>query len=127
MDIVVADVPETYGMRLNIDWSEKLKGYFSTYYSHLWIPYNGKPNQININREPFIRQTVMDLNDPSEPAIFMNTAIEHSTLKSYFGNLPTYSSPNENLDSFLEIHNYIVVPFSVEIVHMDIMSVQILD
>ena len=30
IDIVIADIPETYGMWLSQDWSEKLKGYFAT-------------------------------------------------------------------------------------------------
>ena len=55
VDIVVVDVPETYGMWLSRDWSEKLKGYFSTDWSHLCLPYNGRPNQIKINREPLMK------------------------------------------------------------------------
>ena len=70
IDIVVADIPETYGMWLSRDRSENLKGYFATDWSHLWIPYNGRPNQIKIIREPFMKQTIIDLNDPSEPAFF---------------------------------------------------------
>ena len=38
VDIVVVDVPETYGMWLRRNWSEKLKGYFCTGWSHLWLP-----------------------------------------------------------------------------------------
>ena len=40
IDIVIADIPETYGMWLSQDWSEKLKGYFSTDWSHLCFPLN---------------------------------------------------------------------------------------
>ena len=75
MDIVVADVPETYGMWISGDWSEKMKGYFSTYWSHLWIPYNGRPNHIKINREPLMKKKITDLNDPSEQTIFVNIVI----------------------------------------------------
>ena len=46
IDIVIADILETYGMWLSWDWSEKLKGYFSTDWSHLWFPLNGKPNKL---------------------------------------------------------------------------------
>ena len=67
MNIVVADVPETYGMWLSRDWTEKLKGYFATGWSHLWIPYNGRPNHIKTNTEPFMKQTVTDLNDQVNP------------------------------------------------------------
>ena len=44
VDIIVDYVPKTCGMWLSRDWSEKLKGYFATYWSHLWLPYNGRPN-----------------------------------------------------------------------------------
>ena len=46
IDILVVDIPEFYGLILSRDWSEKLHGYFSTDWSHMWLPYNGNPNQI---------------------------------------------------------------------------------
>jgi hypothetical protein len=48
--IIVVDIPDAYGLVLSRDWSEKLHGYFSTDWSHLWIPYSGKPNQIHVNK-----------------------------------------------------------------------------
>jgi hypothetical protein len=42
IDIIVVDIPDTYGMLLSRDWSSMLKGYFSTDWSHLWLPYNGQ-------------------------------------------------------------------------------------
>ena len=51
IDILVADIPEFYGLILSRDWSEKLPGYFATDWSHMWLPYNGKPNQIKVERE----------------------------------------------------------------------------
>lgn len=48
IDILVADIPELYGLILSRDWSEKLHGYFVTNWSHMWFPYNGKPNQIKV-------------------------------------------------------------------------------
>jgi hypothetical protein len=44
IDIVVVDIPESYGMLLRRDWSVKIQGYFSTDWSHLWFPYKGKEN-----------------------------------------------------------------------------------
>ena len=55
MDIVVVDVPKTYGMWLSRDWSKTLKGYFATDRSHLWLTYNGIPNHIKINKDPFMK------------------------------------------------------------------------
>ena len=51
IDILVADIPELYGLILSRDWSEKLHGYFATDWSHMWLPYNGIPNQIKVERE----------------------------------------------------------------------------
>ena len=103
VDIVIADVPKKYGMWLSRDWSEKLEGYFSTYWSHLWLPYNGMPNHIKINREPLMKQTVMDLNDLVEPAVFVNSVIEHYTLDSYFGDMAIDTSLNHNIDKLSKI------------------------
>jgi hypothetical protein len=45
IDIIVVDIPEAYGLLLSRDWSEKLNGYFSTDWSHIWLPYNGQVEQ----------------------------------------------------------------------------------
>ena len=97
--IVIADIPGAYIMWLSRDWLEKIKGYFSIEWSHLWLPYNGKTNQIKIVRGPYMKQTVTDLNDPSEPVVFFSSAIEHYTFDSFFGNSPTKSSPVEDVDN----------------------------
>jgi hypothetical protein len=67
IDTIVVDIPEVYGMFLSRDWSEQLHGYFATDWSHLWLPENGKPNKIRVNRERYLKFTVTDLNDPNEP------------------------------------------------------------
>jgi hypothetical protein len=67
IDIIVVDIPEVYGMFLSRDWSEQLHGYFTMDWSHLWLPENGKPNKIRVNRERYLKFTVTDLNDPNEP------------------------------------------------------------
>ena len=47
IDIVVVDIPDGYGLILNRDWLARLKGYFASDWSHLWLPHKGIPNQIN--------------------------------------------------------------------------------
>jgi hypothetical protein len=42
INIIVVDILETYGLLLSRDWSAMLHGYFSTDWSHMWLPYNGK-------------------------------------------------------------------------------------
>ena len=44
INIVVADIPDTYGLVLSRDWSAKLNGYFASDWSHLWLPYKGSLN-----------------------------------------------------------------------------------
>jgi hypothetical protein len=35
INMIIVDIPESYGLLLNRDWSEKLNLYFSTYWAHL--------------------------------------------------------------------------------------------
>jgi hypothetical protein len=51
IDIIVVDIPEFYGLFLSRDWSEQLHRYFATDWSHLWLPENGQPNKIRINKQ----------------------------------------------------------------------------
>jgi ribonuclease HI len=86
IDIIVVDIPEVYGMFLSRDWSEQLHGYFATDWSHLWLPENGKPNKIRVNRERYLKFTVIDLNDPNEPYTPPADSPEVQGMDTYFGN-----------------------------------------
>ena len=63
---MVADIPNGYGLILNRDWSARLKGYFASDWSHLWLPNKGVPNQIKILREPYIKHTITKLEEGIE-------------------------------------------------------------
>ena len=76
IDIVVADIPEAYGIVLSRDWSTKLNAYFSSDWSHLWFPHKGSPNQIKVLREPHMKHNVTQLERKNEPA--------NSVLGNYF-------------------------------------------
>ena len=67
IDIVVADIPDAYGLVLSRDLSAKLNGYFASDWSHLWLPYKGSPNQIKILREPHMKYNVTQLEEKNEP------------------------------------------------------------
>jgi hypothetical protein len=79
IDIVVVDIPESYGLLLSRDWLEKLQGYFAIDWSHLWFPYKGKENQIRVNSEAHMKHTVTELEGKNEPISF-----SHSVLGNYF-------------------------------------------
>ena len=79
IDIMVADIPEAYGLILSRDWSTKLDGYFATDWSHLWFPYQGSQNQIKVMREPHMRHNVTQLEGKNEPINF-----SHPVLGNYF-------------------------------------------
>ena len=67
INIVVADIPDAYGLVLSRDWSAKLNGYFTSDWSHLWFPYKGSPNQIKVLREPHMKYNVTQLNEKNVP------------------------------------------------------------
>jgi ribonuclease HI len=93
IDIIVVDIPEVYGLFLSRDWSEQLHGYFATDWSHLWLPENGQPNKIRINRERYLKHTVTDLNDPNEPFTASTNSLEMQGMNTFFGNFMTETSP----------------------------------
>ena len=58
-----------YGLILNRDWSARLKGYFASDWSHLWLPLKGTLNQIKILREPYMKHTFTKLGEGNESTI----------------------------------------------------------
>jgi hypothetical protein len=53
------DMGEIGKLMVNLLWSKKLHGYFSTDWSHLWLPYNGNPNQIKVEHENHMKHTML--------------------------------------------------------------------
>jgi ribonuclease HI len=103
IDIIVVDIPEVYGMFLSRDWSEQLHGYFATDWSHLWLPENGKPNKIRVNRERYLKFTVTDLNDPNEPYTPPADSPEVQGMDTYFGNFTAEVSTIDDTQQQSEI------------------------
>ena len=58
IDIVIAYIPDAYGLVLSRDWLTRLDEYFESDWSHLWLPHKGSPNQIKILREPQMKHNV---------------------------------------------------------------------
>ena len=97
IDIMIAYIPETYGMWLSRYWSKKLKGYFSTNWSHLWLPLNGQPNKLKVNREPFMKQMVTDQYGSNAYVSYFSNQIQHFTFDTFFGDMTTDISPAHNV------------------------------
>jgi hypothetical protein len=68
IDIIVVDIPESYGLLLSPGWSEKINGYFSIDWAHLWLPLKGDNNMIKIDRERYLKHTVTDIETLNEPS-----------------------------------------------------------
>lgn len=96
IDIVVVDIPEAYGLLLSRDWSRKLNGYFTMDWSHLWLPYKGVPNQIQIDRELHMKYMVTDLETQNKPLASSREIPEIYCFDSFFGNFPVRVAPEEN-------------------------------
>jgi hypothetical protein len=92
IDIIFIDIPEVYGLFLSRDWSKKLHGYFVIDWSHLWLPENGKPNRIEINRECYLKLMITDLNDPNEPFTASANSPEMQGMNTFFGNFVAETS-----------------------------------
>ena len=84
IDVLVADIPDFYGLILSRDWSEKLHGYFSTDWSHLWLPFNGNPNQIIINQEKHMKHSVTCFEGENEAVAFNNNILGNYSTESFF-------------------------------------------
>jgi hypothetical protein len=93
INIIVVDIPESYGLLLSRDWSAKLQGYFSTDWSHLWLPYKGKPNQIQVNNEAHMKHTVIELKGKNEPVSFAHTVLGNYFLETDHGCYEVRPSP----------------------------------
>jgi len=93
IDILVADIPEFYGLILSRDWSKKLHGYFTTNWSHMWLPYNGKPNQIKVERERHQKYIVTELEGENEPIAYNKNIIGNYSVDSFLGNFNAHTSP----------------------------------
>ena len=96
IDVVVADIPDVYGLFLSHDWSQALKGYFSTDWSHLWLPKNGHPNHIRIDRERYMKHMVTEINAPNEPILFSDSILGNYGYDSNLGIFPTLKSAITN-------------------------------
>ena len=92
IDILVADILEAYGLLLSRDWSSQLIGYFATNWSHLWLPYKGKPNQIRVERERYMKHTVTKLEAHNEHIMFINTILGNYCFDTFFRDFPVEES-----------------------------------
>jgi ribonuclease HI len=92
IDIIVVDIPEAYGLLLSRDWSEKLNGYFSMDWAHLWFPLKGHTNMIRIDRERYLKHTVTDLEAFNEPSSTDFPVLGNYSCDSDFDNFSPLSS-----------------------------------
>ena len=92
IDIVVADIPDAYGLFLSRDWSQQLNGFFAIDWSTLWLPKNGKSNQIKVNRERYMKHTVTELQYLSEPILFSDSIMGNYMYELGFGNFKSENS-----------------------------------
>ena len=74
-------------------------------------------NKIKVEREHYMKQMVIDLNDPNEPVMFSNSIMENFFFDTFFGELEVELSPLANSYMQFELlhknqiveHNYTIV------------------
>jgi hypothetical protein len=92
IDIIVLDIPESYGLLLSLDWSQKLNRYFSMGWEHLWLPLKGHKNMIKIDRERYLKYIVIDLETLNQPSSVDFLVLGNYSCDSYFSNFSPLSS-----------------------------------
>ena len=85
IDTIATDIHKSYGLLLSRDWSWNINGYFATGWSHLWLPWNGRVNQIGIDSEKYRKHTLTSFNSPSDPSKNDAPILGNYTLKYFFG------------------------------------------
>ena len=83
----------------------------------MWLPFNKKPNKLKVDREPFIKQTITDLDGSNESISLFNNQIEHFTFDTFFRDLPAYVSPIENEQKHSQVTHLTCISFSSTVVH----------
>lgn len=96
IDISVIDILDVYGMLLSRDWSRRLNGYFATGFSHMWLPWRGVPNQINIDSTPRLRLMITKYSEDNE-ILFLEKNL--GTYKSKVEEVLMLQSPNGEINS----------------------------
>jgi hypothetical protein len=59
----------------------------------LWLPKNGQPNKIKINKEHYLKHIMTDMNDANGPFTASIDSFEMQGLNTFFGNFMTEISP----------------------------------
>jgi hypothetical protein len=104
IDIIVVDIPEAYGLLLRKDWSAKLQGYFSTNWSHLWIPYKGRMYHIRVDNEAHMKHTVMKIEGKNKPINFAHSILANCFLETNHGCYALQPSSLQSDEQFELLH-----------------------
>jgi hypothetical protein len=59
----------------------------------LWLPYNGKPNQIKVEHEKHVKNALTDIDGDNESVIFSNSIFDNYCVDLFFGDYIAESSP----------------------------------
>jgi hypothetical protein len=112
IDIVVADIPEVYGMFLSRDWSQQLNDYFLQIGLTSGCLSMDQPNKLRINRERYLKYIVIDLNDPNEPFLSNEIVLENQGINTFFGNFAAEISSvtDSNQQSEISVCTQVMMP-----------------
>ena len=72
----------------------------------MWLPYNGKPNQIRVDREKHQNYIVIELEGENEPMAYSNNIIGNYSVESFLGNFNAYTSPFLENSVLSQIENF---------------------
>jgi len=72
----------------------------------MWLPYNGKPNQIKVERERHQKYIVTELEGENEPVAYSNNIIGNYSVDYFLGNFNAHTSPYLEHSVLSQVENF---------------------
>ena len=94
IDIHVVDILETYGLLLSREWTKFLRGWFSTDFTQLWLPWKGLNNKIKIDAEPKLKMMIIGYNTLNEITFLQSDLGSYKVM--VLDTIPTNTSQDQN-------------------------------
>ena len=111
----MVDILETYKLLLSREWTKCLRGWFSTNFTQLWLPWKGLNNQIKIDVEPKLKLMIIEVNALNEITFLQSNLGSYKVM--VFDTIPTEASQDQDKElKMLVLKGEIVTQFIDNIV-----------
>lgn len=78
----------------------------------MWLPYNGNPNQIQVDQEKHLKHIVTKIEGDNELVAFNNNIIDNYSAESFLGNFKAHESPFLDNVVISQVENFLQIDAS---------------